>query len=328
MSKALFRALDEALASLGTDGPSRHSVGTSAPVVPMANPLADKSSRQSGHSRHQGDDNPAALIDRGTPPPELDAEVGARIDPSLQVPRVPRVPSEEKNPCECSSLAVSTSTSAVPTRCPEDAPSGPAASANGPVQKLHPLHGGPVGESAAAWGDWMRRRAGEHMLFGRQRGDALSATWGEAELVWHAWHGVVPDRYHCAGCQAPLLGRALLTLSDGARVHWDDGHGHDCLVAYGRRWRGCAAAGLAELGLTAPGTDRKPLPPPTTISAECPAHHEYRRHAIREPLTLRESRMRTRRGRPSFSLTVACISSGQSGLHGSTGAWAVECAEQ
>jgi hypothetical protein len=31
-------------------------------------------------------------------------------------------------------------------------------------------------------------------------------------------------------------------LSDGARVHWDDGHGHDCLVAYGRRWRGAATA--------------------------------------------------------------------------------------
>jgi hypothetical protein len=87
---------------------------------------------------------------------------------------------------------------------------------------------------------------------GWQRNEALSVTWGEAEVFWHERHGALPDRYHCAGCQSLLLGQATMALSDGARVHWDDEHGLDCLILYGRRWRGAAAAGLAELGLTAP----------------------------------------------------------------------------
>src|SRR5262249_49098534 len=61
--------------------------------------------------------------------------------------------------------------------------------ADGPMQQPGPARDdGPAGENAAAWRTWMRRRVREHMQFGRQRENALSAAWGEAENIWHARH--------------------------------------------------------------------------------------------------------------------------------------------
>jgi hypothetical protein len=115
-----------------------------------------------------------------------------------------------------------------------------------------PRNDGPAGDDAEAWRVWREDRLGDRLRLGWQRSEAVSLTWGEAEVLWHERHGARAGRYHCAGCQAPLLGQAAMALADGARVHWDDRHGLNCLISYGRRWRNAAAAGLAELGLTAP----------------------------------------------------------------------------
>jgi hypothetical protein len=51
---------------------------------------------------------------------------------------------------------------------------------------------------------------------------------------------------------APRLGEAALDLADGTRVHLDEAHRLDCLLAFGERWRGEAVAGLRALGLDPP----------------------------------------------------------------------------
>jgi hypothetical protein len=101
----------------------------------------------------------------------------------------------------------------------------------------------------------MQDRLEDWMRLGRQYEAARSLAWGEAECIWHERHGVRPEPHHCAGCQSPLADQAAMDLWDGASVHWDDAHGLDCLILYGQRWRGAAAAGLAALGLKAPAVD-------------------------------------------------------------------------
>jgi hypothetical protein len=43
-----------------------------------------------------------------------------------------------------------------------------------------------------------------------------------------------------------------LALNDGARVHFDAVRRVDCIIAYGQKWRGAAAAALRELGFDPP----------------------------------------------------------------------------
>jgi hypothetical protein len=98
----------------------------------------------------------------------------------------------------------------------------------------------------------MEDRVQGRMRLGWRRKAALSLAWGEAECIWHERHGARPEPHHCAGCQALLIDEVAMDLWGGACVHWDDAHGLDCLILYGQRWRGAAAAGLAKLGLTHP----------------------------------------------------------------------------
>jgi hypothetical protein len=43
-----------------------------------------------------------------------------------------------------------------------------------------------------------------------------------------------------------------MALSDGARVHFDAVRIVDCIIAYGQKWRGAAAAAWRELGFDPP----------------------------------------------------------------------------
>jgi hypothetical protein len=84
------------------------------------------------------------------------------------------------------------------------------------------------------------------------RAEAQRRVWGLAVSVWHHHHGARPDGHQCAGCGAPLGGRAMV-LPDGARVH-DDARMLDCLSTHGQRWRPVAAAALEGLGIEPPET--------------------------------------------------------------------------
>ncbi len=102
---------------------------------------------------------------------------------------------------------------------------------------------GPDGDDRADWRAWIGAWAEHH---GREW------VWSLAESAWHGRHGQRVDPAICPGCGMPIGQRRLLEMGDGARVHLDDRSGLDCLIQYGARWRGAAAAGLIEIGLPRP----------------------------------------------------------------------------
>src|SRR5262245_48591466 len=85
---------------------------------------------------------------------------------------------------------------------------------------------------------------------GYSESDAVRWAYGAALDDWHSRHGARIPSGVCAGCGAPLRdGDNLHSLPDGALVH---AAGHQCLIAYGRKWRGDARAGLSSLGTEPP----------------------------------------------------------------------------
>jgi hypothetical protein len=108
---------------------------------------------------------------------------------------------------------------------------------------------GPAGDDLPAWRRWMGRIYHNRVASGRSPHDAHRLTLGEAECVWHERYGAVPDRDHCAGCGVLMIDHPGSPLPDGARVHLDEVHGVECLIAYGDRWRGAARAALEAMGI-------------------------------------------------------------------------------
>jgi hypothetical protein len=83
----------------------------------------------------------------------------------------------------------------------------------------------------------------------RPESEARGIAWGELEDRWHRLHGARTPEWQCAGCGEPLAGFPTLDLADGNCVHF---HTLVCLLAFGKRWRAEAAAGLKALGLDPP----------------------------------------------------------------------------
>jgi hypothetical protein len=108
---------------------------------------------------------------------------------------------------------------------------------------------GPIGEDAAAWRAWMTARYRSRLARAWFEADARSATWCEAEDVWHRRHAADPDPDHCAGCRGLFLDSFGMVLPDGARVHIGDDAGLDCMIRYGEQWRPLARAALIGLGV-------------------------------------------------------------------------------
>jgi hypothetical protein len=79
--------------------------------------------------------------------------------------------------------------------------------------------------------------------------EAAELAWGELVNRWHRLHGARIRAPQCAGCGKPIGTGPPLELADGCRVHLDT---LDCLIGYGRRWRGAATAALQILGLIPP----------------------------------------------------------------------------
>jgi hypothetical protein len=84
---------------------------------------------------------------------------------------------------------------------------------------------------------------------GHPRLKAERLAWSELQSKWHIEHGARVDPALCAGCGRPIGERQKLALPDGTAVHLDT---FDCLVMYGKRWRGAADTALIEMGLTRP----------------------------------------------------------------------------
>jgi hypothetical protein len=89
----------------------------------------------------------------------------------------------------------------------------------------------------------------------RQEADALA--WGETLNEWHMTHGKRTPRDLCAGCLRPIGdGEEALDHADETRTHMADGF--DCVIQYGKHWRGAAERALAAMGLVPPAEEVKP----------------------------------------------------------------------
>jgi hypothetical protein len=78
---------------------------------------------------------------------------------------------------------------------------------------------------------------------------ARHIAWGHLQNEWHDLHGRRWPTWQCAGCGKVIGGVAAIDLPDGNRVHFEP---IQCLIRFGRRWRGDADAALIGLGLTPP----------------------------------------------------------------------------
>jgi hypothetical protein len=114
-----------------------------------------------------------------------------------------------------------------------------------------------VGTARARDASWWQRRliacSFQWLLGDRDWEEATHLAWGDLQSGWHDIHGRRWPTWQCAGCDRPIGGLEVLDLSDGNRVHLDP---IDCLITFGKRWRGAATAALVELGLEPPsGTE-------------------------------------------------------------------------
>jgi hypothetical protein len=107
------------------------------------------------------------------------------------------------------------------------------------------------GSDSAWWRDQYERRSRHRELGGRRsRAEAELLAWHELEWRWHKQHGEQLPPGICGGCRKPIGTAETILLIDGNRLH--GGEGHECLAAYGRRWRATAVAALHALGLDPP----------------------------------------------------------------------------
>src|SRR5262249_55848937 len=106
---------------------------------------------------------------------------------------------------------------------------------------------------------WRGRFAG--LAFAWSRGGdrdwdaARRLAWGDLQNEWHRLYGERWPTWQCAGCDAPIGGLEALSLPDGNRVHLNP---IDCLIRFGRRWRGAADEALVVLGLEPPDIGKQP----------------------------------------------------------------------
>jgi hypothetical protein len=84
----------------------------------------------------------------------------------------------------------------------------------------------------------------------RSKADAGQLAYGELLDEWRKSHGRRWPAWQCAGCDGPIGGLSTLLLADEYRVHF--GEEQECLIRFGRRWRGEAVAALRAIGLDAP----------------------------------------------------------------------------
>jgi len=99
---------------------------------------------------------------------------------------------------------------------------------------------------------WRERFAAKAVLWfvgDREWEAAKRLAWGDLENEWHFQYGKRWPTWQCAGCDAPIGGSQALNLPDGNRVHFEP---IDCLIRFGKRWRGAACEALVAFGLEPP----------------------------------------------------------------------------
>jgi hypothetical protein len=103
---------------------------------------------------------------------------------------------------------------------------------------------------ASWWREWFAAKAVQWFVGDRDWDAAQRLAWGDLENEWHHQHGKRCPSWQCAGCDAPIGGSYALHLPDGNRVHFAL---FDCLIRFGKSWRGDARKALIAFGLGPPG---------------------------------------------------------------------------
>jgi hypothetical protein len=109
---------------------------------------------------------------------------------------------------------------------------------------------------ASWWRERFAAKAVQWFIGDRDWDAAKRLAWGDLENEWHELHGRRWPSWQCAGCDGPLSGSQAQDLPDGNRVHFEP---IDCLVNFGKRWRGDARKALIGFGLEPPRLDRGQL---------------------------------------------------------------------
>ena len=105
---------------------------------------------------------------------------------------------------------------------------------------------------ASWWRERFTAKAVQWTIGDRNWEAAKRLAWGDLENEWHYLHGKRWPSWQCAGCCAPLGGSQALNLPDDNRVHFEP---IDCLIRFGKRWRGDASEALVAFGLEPPRLD-------------------------------------------------------------------------
>ena len=113
-----------------------------------------------------------------------------------------------------------------------------------------------AGTEARRWRDRLATRIVDWFHGDRGWEEARRLAWGDLENEWHELHGRRWPSWQCAGCNAPIGSSQALNLPDGNRVHFEP---IDCLIRFGKRWRGTACEALVALGLEPPRLDGSQL---------------------------------------------------------------------
>jgi hypothetical protein len=103
---------------------------------------------------------------------------------------------------------------------------------------------------ARRWRDRFAARIVDWFHGDRGWEDARRLAWGDVENEWHEVHGQRWPSWRCAGCDAPIGPSQALNLPDGNNVHFEP---IDCLIRFGKSWRGAACEALIAFGLEPPG---------------------------------------------------------------------------
>jgi len=126
----------------------------------------------------------------------------------------------------------------------------------------------------ASWRHLFKQRCRSY-AFNHPHPEAARLARGDLQNRWHALYGRRMPSWQCAGCDQPIGGLPALDLGDGNRVHEEP---LDCLIEYGRRWRGDATRGLIAFGLRRPDGVDDTNGDAAEAEAETPNdHHKGRR---------------------------------------------------
>jgi hypothetical protein len=109
---------------------------------------------------------------------------------------------------------------------------------------------------AGWWRERFTAKSVQWFVGGRDWNAAKRLAWGDLENEWHHQHGKRWPSWQCAGCDALIGGSEALNLPDGNRAHFEP---IDCLIRFGKRWRGAACEALVAFGLEPPGLDGEQL---------------------------------------------------------------------